>query len=352
MKLTTTRRQASAWLCAGLVLAGCDRSASAPEGFRPDSRFGCADLVGDYRIDDVRDAATWMPSGEVDDVTDWFALSIEHDPLQGGLRMVLRREPSKLQREATALRDRSPDDYARWREQLRYALQLDRGEPGQAYGESILRRHGPAVEIARSVAVSDDCERGWAPSPHAGSNLLLARGADGALLMQLKRFREVSTGFSFFGTQVSYPRYERTDWYRLAPLPASTQVRFDAAALSPAITRVTPRSPSPAEAERATRELATEIEALLRRGMSRGVTITVLRPTQFDPAALALAPIAVRMEIAGSFDARLDPDPFQQLLQKMKRADSIELRERSARGADRAYALVHFTWRASTPSGR
>lgn len=352
--LASTRRAGFALALALVALGGCTRHASPPPGYESDRRSGCPDLAGDYRIASSNDVVAWMPVPEAEGVTDWSTLSIEPGQFGKGLRLVLRRDPLRVQQEATALRGRSPGDYTRWHEQVRYAMELDRGKPGVGYGEGILRRHGPAVQVVRELRVPGDCEGGWAPVSHAGSHTWLARGKGGELLMQIRRYRNEATGWSFFGTQVTRPRYERSDWYRLSRVAPGTPVRFDAASLPPAPGPESARRRRVPEidAELATRELAAEAEALLRRSLPRGVRVSLLRRTQFDPAALALAPGAVRMEIAGTFSARLDPDPLQELLRAIKRVDSIELRERSQRSDGRAYVLVRFTWHAGEAPGR
>jgi hypothetical protein len=337
----------TAWVFVAVVaITGCDRAAMTPDGFHPASRFGCPDLVGDYRIEDARDIDAWMPRDDAKDVPDWQSLSIEPDPIHGGLRKVLRRDPTEVTREAAALREQSPDDYARWREQVRYALRLEPGKAGHAYGEGLLRKHGPPVEVASGFATSDDCESGWAPSPHADSSRRYSRGVRGELLMQVGTSREVETGWSFFGSRVTYPRRDRTLWYRLTPLLPGSAVRFDATALmTPA--PASARRPRRVDIDAATRALAAEASALLRAAMPHGVSITLLRQTQFDEEALSLAPHAVRMEVAGTFAGDLDPDPFQHWLRRAPRAEAIELRKRQPRGRDRTYALVRFTWHTS-----
>jgi hypothetical protein len=351
MKRMMNRWLALLVLVAGLpAMPGCDGSGNAPEAFRPASRFGCPDLVGDYRIGDAYEAATWMPHDGVRGVEDWYSLSIEPDVASGGLRKVLRRKPSQVLEEAEALRERSPADYELWREQVRYAMRSTPGAPGQRYGEGILRAHGPAVEVSQPLGRPADCDGGWTAG--GGSTPRLSRGPEGELLMRVERFRQVDTGWSFFGTPFSYPRSDGTRWYRLMPLLQGTTVRIDPTAL-PAAPAPDERDASPApDPALASRQLAAEADAFLRAVKPRGVTITLLRATQFNPSARELGAGAVRMEIAGTFDAHLDPDPLQQLLRGIKRVDQIELRQRSARGEQRAYALVRFTWRAAETARR
>jgi hypothetical protein len=327
-----------------LVVAACGGCAReiAPPGFEPAST-DCPSLVGDYVL-----SGKAMSRGELihpgwTQVDDWATLSIEPDAI-GKLQVVLRRAPSTIGAEAAALRKHRPERYSEWRRLVR-VLQGDLPVPiGVPSGEGAIASIGPALSHSSGLGLLD-CDGGWvglghrAPGDEREPTTSLSRNAEGALLIRRNRYRESETGFNFFGQNVTWSRYAGRVYSRLEKFPGG-EVRFRVGAVdAPLIDTEALRK----QHANASMDASVALRAWLEARRSSDMTISILRPVQFDPQALRLAAGVARIEVAGTYGGDAEPNPYQVVLRGHPAVSDLEVRKHEARAGGRHYTLLWLT---------